>query len=84
MENKFGKDVWDLVSVDKRVTNLSIPALLFHDRHDRDCSLNESKAIASAWNGSQLIVTEGLGHNRILRDERVIQKTVNFIQEQNI
>ncbi len=82
-ENKFGKDVWDLVSVDKRVANLSIPALLFHDRDDRDCSLNESEAITQAWRDSQLIVTEGLGHNRILRDEQVIQQTVNFIQEKN-
>ncbi|VEP11605.1 putative hydrolase or acyltransferase of alpha/beta superfamily [Hyella patelloides LEGE 07179] len=84
MENKFGKDVWDIVSVDKRVANLSIPALLFHDRADRDCSLRESEAISQAWQNSQLIVTEGLGHNRILRDEQVVQQTVNFIKEQNI
>ena len=79
MENKFGRDVWEVVSVDKRVANLPIPALLFHDRQDRDCSLNESEAISKSWKGSQLIVTEGLGHNRILRDRQVIQKTINFI-----
>lgn len=84
MENKFGKDVWDIFSVDKRVANLPIPALLFHDRADRDCSLQESQAIAESWQDSQLIVTEGLGHNRILRDEQVIQHTVNFIKDQNI
>ena len=32
-------------------------------------SLQESEAIADAWQGSQLIVTEGLGHKRILRDK---------------
>lgn len=79
MENKFGKDVWEVVSANRRVANLPIPALLFHDRQDRDSSLNESKAIASAWKGSQLIVTEGLGHNRILRDEQVVQQTIDFI-----
>ncbi len=84
MENTFGEDVWEIFSVDKRVANLRIPALLFHDRGDRESSLSGSEAISKAWQGSQLIVTEGLGHQRILRDKQVIQQTVNFIKEQNI
>ncbi|MDJ0568985.1 MAG: alpha/beta hydrolase [Pleurocapsa sp. MO_192.B19] len=72
------------MSADKRVANLRIPALLFHDRHDRQTPLQESEAIAISWQDSQLIVTEGLGHQRILRDKQVIQQTVNFIKEQNI
>ncbi|MDJ0742827.1 MAG: hypothetical protein QNJ32_05635 [Xenococcaceae cyanobacterium MO_167.B27] len=47
----------------------------------RESSLQESEAITLSWQGSQLIVTEGLGHNRILRDEQVIQQAVKFIKE---
>ena len=81
MEDKFGKDVWSIFSVDRQVANLNIPALLFHDRCDRESSLEESKAIADAWQGSQLVVTEGLGHKRILRDPQVIEQTVNFLAD---
>ena len=50
---------------------------------DRETSLEESKAIAEAWHGSQLVVTEGLGHKRILRDKQVIEQTVNFLTDRN-
>lgn len=83
MENKFGKDVWEVFSADKKVSDLDIQALLFHDRDDRDFVLQESEAIAHAWQGSQLIITKGLGHKRILRDKQVIQKTVDFIRDKN-
>ena len=81
MEDKFGKDVWSIFSVDKQVANLNIPALLFHDRQDRESSLQESMAIADAWRGSQLVVTEGLGHKRILRDPQIIEQIVQFIRD---
>lgn len=84
MEKKFGEDVWEIFSVDKRVANLHIPALLFHDRYDLESLLSGSEAIAQVWKDSQLIVTEGLGHQMILRDKRVIQQTVKFIKEHNI
>ena len=79
MENKFGKDVWEAFSADKKVSDLNIKALLFHDRNDKDFLLQESEAISHFWQGSRLIITEGLGHKRILRDKQVIQKTVEFI-----
>ena len=79
MENKFGEDVWQRCSVDRMAGNFNIPVLLFHDRKDREVSYQESLAIARSWSNSQLVVTSGLGHKRILRDEQVIQQAVNFI-----
>ena len=81
MELKFGQDVWQKLSVDKRVNNLKIPALLFHDRNEREIPLEESIAINKSWSDSQLITTSRLGHRRILRDEEVIQQAVNFIAD---
>ena len=81
MENKFGEDVWQRSSVDRIAAKFNIPALLFHDRSDREVSYQESMAIARSWPNAQLIVTSGLGHKRILRDDRVVRQTVNFITE---
>jgi pimeloyl-ACP methyl ester carboxylesterase len=45
-EERFGQDVWQRFAVNRTAQNLSIPALLFHDRHDREVSFEESVAIA--------------------------------------
>ncbi|MGB6297587.1 MAG: alpha/beta fold hydrolase [Rivularia sp. (in: cyanobacteria)] len=79
MELKFGRDVWQELSVNKKVNNLKIPALLFHDCNDREIPLEESIAINKSWLDSQLITTSRLGHRRILRNEEVIQQAVKFI-----
>ncbi|MEO1353705.1 MAG: alpha/beta fold hydrolase [Cyanobacteria bacterium J06635_15] len=78
-ETQFGQDIWQRFSVDQIASKLSVPALLFHDRHDRDVSIEEGHAIAKAWSGARLIETSGLGHRRILRNEWVIQQAVDFI-----
>ncbi len=81
-EARFGQDIWQRFAMDQTAKNLSIPALLFHDRGDREASFEESKAIAQAWPSARLIETSGLGHRRILRNESVIQQTVDFITVQ--
>ena len=79
MENKFGEDVWEIFSVDKKVPNLPIPALLFHDRQDCETALRKSEAIADTWHSSQLIVTKKPEHQRTFRDPQAIEQTVKFI-----
>ncbi len=78
-EVQFGPDIWQRFAVDRTAKNLSIPALLFHDRSDREVPFEESNAIAQAWPEARLIETSGLGHKRILRNEFVIQQTVDFM-----
>jgi pimeloyl-ACP methyl ester carboxylesterase len=78
-EAQFGPDIWQRFAVDRAAKKLSIPLLLFHDRSDREVPFEESSAIAQAWPGARLIETSGLGHKRILRNESVIQQTVDFM-----
>jgi hypothetical protein len=37
--------------------------------------------VAESWPGGQLMLTDGLGHGRILRDERVSRAAAQFISE---
>jgi pimeloyl-ACP methyl ester carboxylesterase len=78
-EEQFGQDIWQRFSVEQTAKTLSVPALLFHDRSDREVSIAESQAIAQVWAGSRLIETSGLGHRRILRNDSIIQQTVDFM-----
>jgi pimeloyl-ACP methyl ester carboxylesterase len=78
-EQQFGRDVWKRLALDRNAQNLTIPAILFHDRRDRDVAFEESLAVSQVWSSARLIETAGLGHRRILRDESVIQQTVDFM-----
>jgi pimeloyl-ACP methyl ester carboxylesterase len=60
---------------------MTVPALIFHDRDDRDVPYAHGEEIAGAWPGAQLVPTSGLGHRAILRDPDVIRRTVTFLSD---
>ena len=61
--------------------DVKIPALLFHDKNDLDSPLSSSENIHKKLKNSELIITEGLGHRKILGDDKVILKLIDFIKE---
>jgi len=56
-----------------------IPALLIHDEHDIEVPLSESTRLAPVFNDSELFVTQGLGHRKILKSEEVFAKISTFV-----
>jgi len=78
-ERQYGTDVWQQTSADFLAPNLAVPCLIVHDRDDRDVACRQSELLATAWPGSELLITQGLGHRRILRDEKVIAAVCDFI-----
>ncbi len=68
---------------DMRATALApamrTPLLVIHDRDDKEVPARVGRSIAEAWPNAELVLTEGLGHQRILRDESVTHFAVRFI-----
>jgi len=60
------------------------PLLVFHDRDDGEVPWRDGAAIARAWPGARLVTTTGLGHLRILRDERVVSQAVAFVKGEEV
>ncbi|WP_420992063.1 alpha/beta fold hydrolase [Cupriavidus sp. 30B13] len=56
------------------------PALVIHDRQDKEVDWENGAAIAGAWPGASLVTTEGLGHRRVLHDAAVIARAVAFVR----
>ncbi len=54
---------------------------IVHDEEDREVQVNQAKELKSIMRSAELLVTSGLGHTRILRDDDVVAKTLNFISE---
>jgi pimeloyl-ACP methyl ester carboxylesterase len=56
------------------------PTLIVHDWQDSFMPVGHATAIASAWSGSRLHLTSGLGHRRLLRDPEVVAEAVEFVR----
>jgi pimeloyl-ACP methyl ester carboxylesterase len=59
--------------------SMQVPLLVVHDRNDKEVPIHAGQSIAEAWPNAELIITEGLGHQRILRAENVTNVAVSFI-----
>ena len=84
LEHRFGASLWDQVEGTALVRDLALPVLIVHDREDPQVPLQDSELLVSTWENARLIATEGLGHGRTMRDERVISEAVSFLHENTI
>lgn len=77
-EKKFNTTI-NSYSASIAAQNINIPVLMFHDEEDTDVPVTAAANIFSQLNNAELIVTQGLGHRKILGDSRVIKKIVEFL-----
>ncbi len=72
---------WEDLDVAAHAANLTVPGLVIHDIDDPDVSFADAGAIAAAWDGADLVTTEGLGHRAVLRDPDVVARVVAFMND---
>lgn len=70
---------WSEFELPHAVDGVRASALVVHDACDRDVSQRSGLALARAWPGARFSGTQGLGHNRILRDPSVVNDAADFI-----
>jgi len=70
---------WNRLPVVPVAARATMPALVVHDRTDDTVSVREGQAIAAAWPGAELVLTEGLGHRGVLRDAAIVSRAVSFV-----
>lgn len=80
IERRFGVALADLAAP-ALARGLSGPLLVVHDAEDREVPLSRGRRLAEAWRGARLVVTEGLGHVRILGDAGVIERVSDFVRD---
>jgi len=61
---------------------VALPLLLIHDQDDRRVPVVEAARAAHVLVGAELMVTHGLGHNRLLADPTVVTAIVDFVAAQ--
>lgn len=79
LERKAGRPLadFDIAGLGRRVE--LPPTLVVHDRNDKEVPYDDGAALAATWPEAELATTEGLGHQRILRDPAVIAMVVGYV-----
>ena len=78
--DNFGRGVLDAIVNESMVSKINIPALMFHDVADNVTPVEDSRAIANAWNSARLIETNGLGHRGALQSQEIHEQVVKFLK----
>ena len=78
LEQQTGVPLRD-IEIYERVSALQVPALIVHDRDDREVPFHDAERLTARWPGAHFYPTEGLGHRRILKDDDVIRRAVEFV-----
>lgn len=81
-ETKYG-EAMDNYSAYKAASTLEIPILVIHDKNDLEVPVEAGMHIYQHLKNGDLMLTEGLGHRKILGDAHVIQKVIEFIKTNN-
>ena len=79
VDQKIGEPIANF-DIPKTAPKMTVPALIVHDRDDAEIDVEHAAAIAHLWPDSTLMITEKLGHRRVLIARKVIGAVVEYIQ----
>ena len=77
-EKKYGESM-ENYSSHIAAKEVKIPILIIHDKNDDDVPVKAAYNIQKHSPNSELLITEGLGHRKILGETKVIEKIKEFI-----
>ena len=79
---KFGEDI-DNYSASTAARDVKIPTFVIHDSDDKEVDVSSAYNIRQNLEKGELLITNGLGHTRILKDNQVVNRIVEFIKRDN-
>jgi pimeloyl-ACP methyl ester carboxylesterase len=77
-EKKYGEKMNDY-SAYQAAKEITIPVLVIHDKDDPEVPVKAGQHIYDHLRNGELLLTEGLGHRKILGDSEVVKRTIQFV-----
>jgi pimeloyl-ACP methyl ester carboxylesterase len=79
-EKKFGEPM-EKYSSSFAAQSIEIPVLVIHDENDDEIAVNATHNIHTNLKNGSILITEKLGHRKILCNKKVIETMLNFISK---
>ena len=77
-EKKYSNSLEEL-STENNAREIKIPVLVIHDQNDYEVEVSCAIEINNVLDNGKIIITNNLGHRKILGDKFVIQEIIKFI-----
>jgi len=61
-------------------SGVKIPCLVIHDTEDEEVPVSCAHVIRQKLQQGELLITNGLGHSRILKDPKIISRIIEFVK----
>lgn len=78
--NKKYKMKLDSLSSEHKAAKIKIPTLIIHDSEDKYVNVSSAVSIRQRLRNGELLITNGLGHHKIFKDNFVIQRIIDYIK----
>ena len=78
-EQKF-KTKLDSLTSEHKAKKITTPTLVIHDSDDKYVNVSSAVSIRQSLKNGELLITKGLGHHKIFKDNFVIQRIIDFIK----
>lgn len=79
-ENKY-QEKMENYAASFAAKEVKIPVLVIHDLNDEDVDIKAAHNIKANLVNSEIMITEGLGHRKILGNKEVINRIIEFIKK---
>ena len=74
----MGKNYTDNYSSSIAAKDVKIPTLVIHDSDDDEVPVSCAHNIRQNLEQGEILITNGLGHRRILKDSHVLNRIIEF------
>lgn len=78
-EKKYKAKI-DCYTSEKAARKVPIPTLIVHDSEDKFVPVSSAISIRQNLKNGELLITNGLGHHKIFKDQYIIQRIIDFIK----
>ncbi len=69
------------VSLTHNDLSLKSQVLIIHDKADEVIDYADFEALKKAWKGGEFLTTQNLGHRLTIKDDKILEKVVRFINK---
>ena len=79
LEKRYALTVEDY-STDTLARDQNPPGLIIHDEQDLDVPARNGRELKDDWQNAELIITHGLGHRKVLMDDKIIERILSALE----
>jgi pimeloyl-ACP methyl ester carboxylesterase len=73
------KTPYENASIEKNKLLSKVKGMIIHDQNDKLVPFKQAKQLSNMWPNATFVTTTGLGHSRILKDNSVISKIIEYL-----